>query len=298
MRILIITGGTTSERRISFMSARHVKKGLEEIGYQVKLYDLKKGPISKNLVKDFDVIFPIIHGEDGEGGKLQQALANFKKPYVGGDPRGFKQGWFKIPFKRFCNKNKIATSPWRIIKKEEDIKNFGFPAVLKSSNGGSSREVVIIKSLRDLKKTNCQNLLLSGFNLFAERYLSGIEITVGVLQNQALPIIEIVPPGGKWFDYKNKYSGKTQEIIGAPSLDEKLKKEIQLIAQNIHRKLNLGLCSRIDFMVSDNKPYVLEVNTIPGFTSESLFPKAAAAIGLSFPALLDKMIKSAYKQSL
>jgi len=113
-------------------------------------------------------------------------------------------------------------------------------------------------------------------------------------------VIEIIPPEGGWFDYQNKYSGATREIPHAPSLDEKTKQLVQKIALQIHQTLNLGPYSRIDFIVSELHshsssgklvPYVLEVNTIPGLTSQSLFPKAAQAVGISFPKLLDKMIK-------
>lgn len=302
MKVLVITGGTTSERRISFMSAKEVKKGLKVSGHKVKLFDLKNGKVSKRLVKKFDVIFPVIHGEEGEGGKLQKLLSSLGKPFVGGSFKGFKQGWYKIPFKQFCDQNNILNAPWRKIKDQKDIIKFGFPAVLKSSSGGSSKEVVILNSAKDLKSKACQKLLNSGLPLFVERFLPGTEVTVGIFNNQALPVVEIIPPKGSWFDYKNKYSGATKEIPDAPSLDEGTKKEVRKIALKIHQSLNLGQYSRIDFIVSNSyvhpkggklTPYVLEVNTIPGLTSESLFPKAAQAVEISFPKLLDTIIKMA-----
>lgn len=296
MKVLLITGGTSSERRVSLMSAKQVKEGLEKAGFQVELFDLKKGYSAlKKMLTKFDAFFPVLHGKEGEGGELQKFLAESKRPYVGGDPKGFKKGWFKISFKRFCDKNKIVTSPWKIIKKEEDIEKFEFPSVLKSSDGGSSKEVIILKSSKDLKGRTFLNLLSSGLDLFVEKYLPGVEVTVGILDNQALPVIEIIPPQGKWFDYKNKYSGETKEIPNAPSLDEATKKLVQKIALQIHRRLSLGPYSRVDFIVSNNIPYVLEVNTIPGLTSQSLFPKAAAAVGLTFPKLLNRIVKIAYE---
>ncbi|MDD5147238.1 MAG: ATP-grasp domain-containing protein [Candidatus Daviesbacteria bacterium] len=293
MRVLIITGGTTSERRISLMSAKCVKAGLEESNHEVKLFDLKKEGISKNLVKDFDVVFPVLHGEEGEGGGLQKQLSTLGIRFIGGSPIGFQQGWYKISFKEFCDREHILTSPWKKIKNQSDIVKFGFPCVLKSSSGGSSREVVILKSAKNLKNNLCRKLLKSGLPLFVERYLPGIEVTVGILKDKALPVIEIIPPAGGWFDYKNKYWGNTNEIPNAPSLTPQLKKMVQKIALRIHKTLKLGHYSRIDFIISDGKPYVLEVNTIPGLTASSLFPKAAAAVGLTFPKLLDKMIKLA-----
>lgn len=291
MRVLIITGGTSSERRISFMSAREVKKALLKNGYKVKLFDLKKSLAElKKIVKNFDCIFPVIHGEQGEGGNLQKFLAKLTVPFVGGDYKGFKKAWYKISFKKYCDKNKILTSPWKMIKNKDDLKKFGFPSVLKTSNGGSSREVVILNSEDNLKKSEVNKLLNSKNPLFIERYLEGIEVTCGILNNKALPLIEIRLSKGAWFDYKNKYWGQTEELINAPSLDEKTKSKIQKIALNIHKDFKLGSYSRIDLIVADNKPYVLEVNTIPGLTSTSLFPKAAQAAGMDFPSLVKKLI--------
>lgn len=298
MKVLIITGGSSSERKISLISANEVKKALKQEGLEVKLFDLKKGYSAlKKLFSKFDVFFPVLHGEEGEGGELQKFLAEKNKAYIGGDWKGFKQGWYKIPFKKFCDKNKIITSYWKVARNTADVKKFGFPSVLKSSNGGSSREVVILKSKEDLESKACQNLLNSGYDLFAEKYLPGIEVTVAIFESRALPVIEIIPPEKGWFDYNNKYSGETKEIPHAPSLDEKTKKAVQKIALQVHQSLKLGPYSRIDFIVSDNIPYILEVNTIPGLTPESLFPKAAKAIGISFSKLLDKMVNSAYELS-
>lgn len=297
MKILLVTGGISSERKISFLSARQVKIGLEEESYKVKLFDLKKGYIElKKLAKGFDVIFPVIHGEEGEGGNLHKFLSTLNIPFVGGDWAGYKKGWYKIPFKKFCDQHKILTANWKKVENIDDILKFGLPAVLKSSSGGSSKEVVILKSQQDLKNPLVYKLFKSHDQILIERYLPGIEITIAILGSNALPTLEIIPPEGGWFDYKNKYSGQTQEIPFAPSVAKKIQKETQKIALKIHKMLNLGQFSRIDFIISEGKPYVLEVNTIPGLTSNSLFPKAAAAIGISFPKLLDKIIKMAYEK--
>lgn len=304
MNILVISGGISSERKISLISGKEVKKGLEEIGHKVKFYDLKNGygPIKK-MSAGFELVFPVIHGEEGEGGKLNQFLKELKIPYVGGDPNGLKKGWYKIPFKRWCNKNNVDTSEWKEIKSERDLQKFGFPSVLKSSNGGSSREVVILNAVGDLKKKETQKLLKSKDKLFAEKFLKGVEITVAVLGSEALPVLEIVPPENSWFDYKNKYSGETKEIPFAPSVDKKIQEMAQKVALKIHKEFKLGQFSRTDFIVtrqedsegkftvSNGKPFILEVNTIPGLTPNSLFPKAALSKGLKFPQLLDKIVR-------
>lgn len=299
MKVLIITGGISSERKISLLSAKEIKKALEVNKFQVKVYDLKYGYQKlKKEVSNVDVVFPVIHGEEGEGGKLHKFLSKLKTSFIGGDPEGMRRGWHKIPFKKFCQKIGVNTPLWRIVKSQQDIIKFGFPCVLKSSSGGSSREVVILKTAKDIKSRISRKLLSSQYNLFVEKFIKGVEVTVGILGNKALPVIEIIPPKGEWFDYKNKYSGVTKEIPNAPSLSLKLQKEIQKIALKIHQTLSLEHLSRIDFMVDSGTPYVLEVNTIPGMTATSLLPKAAQAVDINFPTLVKKLVEMALNKPL
>ncbi len=294
MKVLIISGGSTSERKISLISGKAIQQALKASGHQADLYDLKKGfEQLKTKLKKYDVAFPAIHGAEGEGGELQAWLKGQKMPYVGGDPKGYKQGFYKVSFKKFCDQHQIPTAEWRMVKSAQDILNFGFPAVLKNSEGGSSREVVILHTAKDLKSAAAQRLLKLDTELFIERFIKGIEVTVGVLYGQSLPVVEIVPPEGAWFDYKNKYSGATQEIPNAPSLTEAQRQQVQQIALEVHQSLNLGAISRTDFIFQDGLPYVLEVNTLPGMTSQSLFPLAAKASGISFEQLVDQLVTQA-----
>lgn len=301
MKVLIITGGSSSEREISLMSAKNVKEGLEEKGHQVKLFDFKKGKDKlKKLVKNFDVVFPVIHGKEGEDGTLYALLKKIGIPFVGCEPRSSEIAFDKILFNKFCSKKGISQSRWRIVKNIGDIKKFGFPSVLKAARGGSSKEVIILLSEKDLKKTLVKKILNLDDKFLVDRYIKGIEITVAVLDGKALPVIEIIPPNKGWFDYKNKYSGETKEIVGAPSLNEKTKRKAQEIALKIHRALKLIPYSRTDMIVLNGNPLVLEVNPQNGvgMTTESLLPKAAQKIGISFPVLLDKIVKSAYAKKI
>jgi D-alanine-D-alanine ligase len=291
MRILIVSGGSSSERKISLISAKAVKKALEKNNHQVEIFDLKLGYYAlKKMLPNFEIVFPVLHGEEGEGGDLQQFLALQKISYVGGDSKGFKEGWPKISFKEFCDKNRVVTPKWEVIKSENEVIKFGFPCVLKASNGGSSKEVFLINSPKDLRDKSVQKLLHSGLKLLVEDSVQGIEVTAGILGNKTLPLIEIIPPDGQWFDYKNKYTGVAKEIPFAPSLSRKTQEKIQKIALEIHQHFNLGPYSRTDFIVKNDIPYVLEVNTIPGLTSESLYPKEAKAAGLEFEDLVEKLI--------
>ncbi|MCL6096526.1 MAG: ATP-grasp domain-containing protein [Patescibacteria group bacterium] len=299
MRILVVSGGNSSERNISLTSAKNVSKALKNLGYKTKTYDLKQGyePLKK-IAGSFDVLFPVLHGEEGEGGKLHKFLSKLGKPIVGTrNFKGMQKGWYKIPFKKFCDRNEILTPKWKAINSEKDVLNFTLNrpkgCVLKSSSGGSSLEVFIITSKKDLKKKACQKILHLKAPLFVEEYLLGIEATVGILNNKALPVMEIVPPKGEWFSYKNKY-GLSKEIPNAPDLDEKMKKKLQDIALKIHKHFELGSYSRIDFIVYKNRPYVLELNTIPGLTEESLFPKIAKSTGIkSFEEFIKILVENA-----
>lgn len=294
MKVLIITGGDSSERTVSLTSAKNVRQTLLENGHQVLLYDLRNG--YKSIVKlseQYDVLFPVLHGEEGEGGKLHEFLSKINKPIVGTrNYKGLQEAWYKIPFKKYCDKNGIKISPWKIVRTGQDIVDFGLPCVLKASNGGSSREVTILKSKKDLNSKQVERIINSK-QAYVEKYLPGTEITCGILDGKALPLIEIVPTKDCWFSYKTKYDSSTKEIPFAPSVNQKLQNQAKKIALNIHRHFNLGTYSRTDFIVFDKNVYVLEINTIPGLTSESLLPKQAKAAGINFAQFLEILLKSA-----
>lgn len=129
--------------------------------------------------------------------------------------------------------------------------------------------------------------------MLVEKYLQGIEVTAGILGDCALPLVEIRPKNGGWFDYQTKYWGEVDEVPFAPSVNKELQKKIQKTALKIHQDLRLGDYSRIDFIVSGGVPFALEVNTIPGLTAGSLFPKAAEALGIEFPELMEQMVLKA-----
>ncbi len=293
MNILIITGGNSSEREISLTSAINVKRAVETNGHTAELFDFKEGysALARSLNRA-DVCFPIMHGKEGEDGTLYQYLRSSGKPFVGSDPAGAQIACNKIFFKEYCDEQGIRTARWSAVVTKEDIIQFGFPSVLKAANGGSSHEVIPLFRPRDLESEKVQTLFHLSDSLFIEKFLQGIEITIGVLIDHTLPVIEIIPPQNEWFNYENKYSGKSQEVPFAPSLSEPIQRRAQEISLKIHRNLQLGSFSRTDMIVVDNVPYVLEVNTPSGvgLTSESLFPRAAKAEGMSFEQFVNIVI--------
>ncbi len=236
-----------------------------------------------------------MHGKEGEEGTLYRFLKASRKPFVGSSPKGARIAFDKIIFKQYCEKKGIVTAEWNSIKTTHDITTFGFPCVLKAAFGGSSHEIALLHSKKDVTSTRVKKILKSSDNkFFVEGLLHGVEITVGVLFNKSLPVIEIVPPKSGWFDYKNKYSGESYEIPFAPSVKQAVQKYAQKIALRIHQDLKLGSYSRTDFIVVNNTPYILEINTPGGvgLTPVSLFPKAALAVGISFKELVKQLVKN------
>ena len=295
MKILIICGGISSEREISLISAEAIKNGLEATGYQAILFDFKQGYSElEKILENIDLIFPIMHGKEGEDGKLYRFLHSTGKPFIGSDPDGARMAFDKILFKKYCNQRKLQTARWKIIKNSYEIESFGFPCVLKAANGGSSHEVMLLHSEQDLQNPQVKTIFSLDDHFYVETLLSGVEITIGVLGQQVFPVMEIVPPEKGWFDYQNKYSGESQEIPFAPSVKKDIQEDAQSIALQIHQELRLGSYSRADFIVVDGVPFILEINTPGGvgFTPESLFPKAAKAIGMSFEELVKKIVES------
>lgn len=300
MKVLVISGGNSDERKISLLSAQNVLEALFKNHHQVELFDFKDGfEKLKRKVSHFDVIFPVLHGLEGESGTLQEFLEKLNVRFVGSDSKACKASWDKIKFKKFCEKFDIKTPEWFVLK-PQNRNNLAAktPFVVKPPNNGSSVDVYIVKSKRDLNMIDLKRLFGKYKRLLVEDYIEGIEVTVGILGDEALPVIEIQPPEGEWFSYQNKYSGKTKEIPNAPSLTPEKKKELQKIASRIHNQLGCRHFSRSDFIVGKDEIYALEINTIPGLTPQSLLPKAAEAAGITFDEMIKRLLKMAYREKV
>lgn len=295
IKIAVMMGGGSPEREVSLNSGKLVAEALKKQGYQVltfdPLTDLEKLIQSKG---DIDVVFPVFHGKGGEDGTVQGFLELLELPYVGPGIFASALTIDKLKTKKWLEEDKILMPKDMIIDKnmrfEEIEKKLGVPFIVKPIANGSSIGVEIVKSedeyMEALERANKDDILM------AEEYIVGDEITVGVLGNgvniTALPVI-LIKPKTTFFDYKAKYSGETDEIVPAP-IDEKVAKLAQEVAVLVHKKTECRDFSRSDFIVKDSKVYFLEVNPIPGMTSESLVPKAAKALGISFEELVEKIV--------
>ena len=251
------------------------------------------------ICKVADVVFIALHGAGGEDGRIQAVFDYMDIPYTGSGFYGCVKAMDKEAAKLIMRENGIPTADWvhvGDIKKInwDAIHALGFPTVVKPTCGGSSVATFIVDNEADLREAVDIAWKVSG-NILCEEYFGGREVDCGVLDGKALNPIEIIPVSG-WFDYEKKYQpGMTREVCPAEIPAEHAEK-LRDAALRVHKALGLGFYSRIDFKILDDGTFTcLEANTLPGFTSASLFPKEAADAGLSYPDLCDMIVRDAAK---
>lgn len=348
MKIVVLAGGLSTERDVSFKTGEMVTKALRENGHQVILLDvfmgysdkeedltgifdraeavsvkvaaipetapdLEKvkaqrkdqsdnffGPNVIELCRMADIVFMALHGENGENGKIQAAFDLFGIRYTGTGYLGSALAMNKGMAKQLFLENGIPTPRGTSLKRGEDaakIETCGihFPCVVKPCSGGSSIGVSIVHD-----KAEYEQALKEAFRweneLVIEEYVKGREFSVGVIDFQALPIIEITPVEG-FYDYKNKYkAGSTVETCPA-ELSEQITKEMQGYAEKVAEVLGLNTYSRTDFLLdAEDHIFCLEANTLPGMTPTSLLPQEAKVTGVDFNQLCEKLIESSMRK--
>lgn len=309
LRVALLAGGISAEREVSLKSGEMVARALDKDRYEVVRYDPRDD--LKRLVEDspgIDVALIIMHGRFGEDGTIQGLLELLKVPFLGSGVLGSALGMDKVRSKYLYEKAGLPVSPYRVVFREEGpdrvedmlAEHPGLPLVVKPAREGSSIGLSIV-----MDRENLGGALEKAFaydrELLVEKYLEGTELTVGVLGNSdpaPLPVVEIIPGEGyEFFDYEAKYKpGATEEICPARIPDE-VRDAVQDYGVRAHRALCCRGLSRTDMiMAEDGSVVVLETNTIPGMTETSLYPQAAAAHGLPFPKLLDRLIELALEE--
>lgn len=348
MKIVVLAGGLSTERDVSFKTGEMVTKALRENGHQVILLDVFMGYSNKEedltgifdraeavsvkvaaipetapdlekvkaqrkdqsdnffgpnvieLCRMADIVFMALHGENGENGKIQAAFDLFSIRYTGTGYLGSALAMNKGMAKQLFLENGIPTPRGTSLKRGEDaakIEDCGihFPCVVKPCSGGSSIGVSIVHD-----KAEYEQALKEAFRweneLVIEEYVKGREFSVGVIDFQALPIIEIAPVEG-FYDYKNKYkAGSTVETCPA-ELSEQITKEMQGYAEKVAEVLGLNTYSRTDFLLdAEDHIFCLEANTLPGMTPTSLLPQEAKVTGVDFNQLCEKLIESSMRK--
>jgi len=293
-------GGIGSERDISIQSGTCVAEALREAGFDVVTADVR--PDNLDILEDnsIDVFFPALHGEFGEDGRLQQILEDKSLLYAGSGPTASKLAFDKMASKKHFAEAGVATPAAIEFNAETDIKQLekrlqylADEYVVKPIRQGSSVGVRIIADRQEAIGAAQETLNEFG-DCIIEEFIGGREITAGILQNRALPIIEIRSKTG-FYDYHAKYIDEETEFLFDTIDDPALTAQIQTAALDCFRALGCRHFARVDFILDDDRnPYALEINTIPGLTSHSLLPKAAAKTGLSMSDLCAKIVEAAY----
>ena len=303
LRLALLAGGKSGEREVSLKGAEEVARALNPQKYEIKRYDPATDLAKLASEADsLDVAFVLLHGPLGEDGTVQGFLDLLSLPYQGSGVLGSAIAMDKNLAKILYRNAGLKVPDWYMAAKE-DIDNpskilghLGLPLVIKPSRQGSSLGMTIARSEEDIA-AGLKKAFAIDREVMVEEFISGREITGGIIGNDelaALPLVEIIPGDEyEFFDYEAKYQpGATKEICPA-DLEEPLAIRAQNYALSAHRALQLRGYSRTDMIISNDDIFVLETNTIPGMTPTSLLPQAAAAAGLGFSALLDRLIELA-----
>lgn len=295
-KILVLCGGTSSERAVSLRSGAAVRAALEQAGHQVTVMD-PADTLTNDDFEGYDAIFPVLHGAGGEDGVLQGLLESLGyQNFVGSDALSSALCFDKWRHKQLLDDNHVKNPAGAIVTAAELVNHplTEAPFVLKPVDGGSSVDTFIVRDVATADMEAMQASCEKNSRMLIEELIEGTEITVGVLGNESLPVIEIIPPADGEFDYENKYNGKSQELCPPQSVAADVQTAAQELALRVHTLSGCRDFSRTDMIITaDNSLYVLETNTIPGMTDQSLLPKAAAVAGLSMPELVDRLVNLA-----
>jgi D-alanine-D-alanine ligase len=331
MRVAVLFGGTSEERDVSIASAAQIIPALRTAGHEVVAVDTAKGrlpaadegrllesrvaplpPTEKSIasiragaltldtsnidVRDVDVVFVALHGGAGEDGRLQAMLDLAGLAYTGSSHIASAAAMDKDLSKRLFRSVEVPTADWLMapISAEKVGHHLGWPAIVKPNKQGSTVGLTLVRRAADLQPA-IEGARRFDDEVMVERFIAGREFTVGILEDRALPVGEIIAPR-EVFDYEAKYQPKAAREIFPAEIPAEEAHRVQGYAVRVHRALKLGIYSRVDFRRDSNGEYwCLEANTLPGMTATSLLPQAALAAGISFPELLDRICRGAVK---
>ncbi|MDZ4816897.1 MAG: D-alanine--D-alanine ligase [Verrucomicrobiota bacterium] len=287
--VAVLMGGFSTEREVSLRTGAAVSKALRSLGYQVTDVDIQSAEFE--LPKEVDAAFIALHGSFGEDGAIQKILEGKGIAYTGANAELSEVAFDKLKTKDKFVSGGVPTPGFEIVQKNKPVLlKLKYPVVVKPPLQGSSIGIHIVMEESQWKPA-MDDAFKYGETLLIEDYCKGREITVGILGGEVLPGVEVAPKVG-FYDYTNKYtSGASEYLVPAPlSLEEET--EIRKLALMAYKSLGNPVYGRVDFILDEQgRWWVLELNTIPGMTETSLLPKAAAAAGISFPQLCERILE-------
>jgi D-alanine-D-alanine ligase len=299
MRITVLYGGPSSEREVSLISGQAVIEGLRSMGHEVFGSDISPSNLT-GLDHPADVIFPVLHGQFGESGELQEILEKRNLAFVGSGSQASKIGMDKVATKQLWEKADLPTPPYRVIT-AADSQTPPIPGscVVKAIGSGSSIDVFVCKAPAECEaqaSAAIKQVVSKHGKALIEKYIDGIELTVSLLEEKPLAPIRVVPTR-EFFDFEAKYKSTETEHRFDTGLPDTVVKRCQALAKRANEVIGCRDLARVDIMVDrENNPYLLEINTLPGFTPVSLFPDAARHAGIEFGPLVDRLARRAYQR--
>ncbi len=302
VRVTVLMGGTSAEREISMLSGGAVSSALSGLGYKVTKVIVDDESLPGVSAASTDVAFVALHGGAGEDGRIQAHLENAGIPYTGSDPEASRRAMNKIEAKKILKENGIPTPDYREIDSHapEDAArsaaaDLSYPVVVKPVCEGSTLGVTIVREKKDLAKA-AEVALAYGEGAFLEVYVPGRELTVSVLGEEPLPVVEVCP-AREFYDFTAKYKDNGTEYTTDIDLPRHVLEKVSDTASASHRALGCRDVSRVDMRLTmEMEPSVLEINTIPGMTRTSLLPKAAEAAGIGYGELVNRILSMAIER--
>jgi len=291
--IIVLAGGSSGEREVSLRSGRAVAEALESKQYKVILHDPLDG---MDDLPAADAVFIALHGEGGEDGSVQADLEAQGFVYVGANPASSALCYDKQAYKKLLADQDFPLARGEVVNVDSFWQSplIKQPFVLKPVNGGSSIDTHIVRDVASLSKKEVERSFQMYGDMLLEELIPGTELTIGVLGNDALEVVEIIPPEGGEFSFENKYNGASQELSPPEHVDQETQRQARELALQVHQAVGVQDLSRTDMIwAPDGRLILLETNTVPGLTGESLYPKSAAAAGIDMAELCDRLVQMA-----
>jgi D-alanine-D-alanine ligase len=300
--ITLLCGGVSAEREVSLMTGTQIAEALRTVGHRVWQSDIGPANLAA-LDRPCDLIFPALHGTFGEDGQLQKILEQRGIPFVGSGEAASRLGMDKAAAKSCLLEHNVPTANWQVVyaHKFKDswtpASGIGYPCVIKPVNEGSSVGCRICYTLEQAR-TALQEMLPRFGAMLVERFIDGHELTVGILDGKTLPAIWI-KPSTQFYDYEAKYTREDTQYVFDIPLPAPVLEAVRRAAEDTHRFIGCRHLSRVDIMLDKRTHdfFVLEVNTMPGFTTHSLVPKAAEHAGIKFTELCDRLARMALRDA-